>query len=179
MGATDDDTATSRLRLLRRDFLEHPRTGPGPRACAPVVPGTPVNLDVVDHITAAVQEVVDDTLAVNPKARPLPADRIEAVYAWYVANTANAAPAQAQRRDTIIYRQRLEHALAMGDASVIPPHRCPACNTFGLRWQTAMRRALCTNRRCLTKDGMSNTWTLARLAYEHVAAEKSLRVRAT
>lgn len=179
MGATDDDTATSRLRLLRRDFLEHPRTGPAGRRSTPVVPGTPANLGVVDHITAAVQEVVDDTLAVNPAAPPLPADRIEAVYAWYVANTANAEPAQRQRRDTIIYRQRLEHALAMGDASVIPPHRCPACNTFGLRWQAGMQRALCTNRRCLTRDSMSNTWTLARLAYEHIAAEKTLQVRAT
>jgi hypothetical protein len=46
-------------------------------------------------------------------------------------------------------------------------------------WQGHKRRAVCTSRRCLTPEGLSNTWSLARLAYEHVAAEKSLRVRAT
>jgi hypothetical protein len=67
----------------------------------------------------------------------------------------------------------------MGDFKVIRPHRCPACRGFGLMWQGHKRRAVCTSRRCLTPEGLSNTWSLARLAYEHVAAEKSLRVRAT
>lgn len=179
MGTRNDDTATSRLRVLSQDFREHLRTGPtNTRTATSVVPGTPVNLAVVDHIAASVREVVDDTLAVNPAPGPLP-ERIEAIYAWYVENTFNAEPAQAQRRDTIMHRQRLEHALRMGDASVIPPHRCPACRTFGLMWRASLQRALCTNGRCRGKDGMGNTWTLARLAYEHVAAEKTLRVRAT
>lgn len=178
MGTTEEDTASSRLRLLSEEFLEHPRTGPTARRSPTVTASAPANLAIVDHIDASLREVTDDARSVNPEAGPRP-DRIEDVYAWYVDNTRHAEPAARQRRDTIIHRQNLEHAIAMGDDSVIPPHRCPACRTFGLLWQAGMQRALCTNARCRTKDGLSNTWTLARLAYEHVAAEKTLRVRAT
>jgi hypothetical protein len=185
MGNGDTDTAASRLRLLNEHFRQHPVTGPAghsyissePRATA-TAPGIPYNVGVDEHIRDSVQEVVDDTLAVNPDAGPLP-ERVQDAYRWYMANTRNASTAQQQRRDTIIYRQQLEHAIAMGDTKVIPPHRCPACRCFGLMWQAQKRRAVCTNRRCLTPEGMSNTWTLATLAYEHVAAQKSLRVSAT
>jgi len=69
--------------------------------------------------------------------------------------------------------------VAMGDTAVIRPHRCPACNTMGLMWRDELQRVLCTNRRCVTKAGMSRTWSLARLAHEHVAVERYLHVRAT
>jgi hypothetical protein len=177
---TDDDTAAGRLGTLLAHFKQHPVTGPAERGPASVTPGTPVNLSVVDHITASVREVVDDTLAANPAASPLPA-RVEAVYGWYMANTAHAPEAVRQRRDTIVYRQRLEHALAAGDRSVVRPHRCPACRTFGLFWRPELGKAVCTNGDCLTKDGLSRKWTLAKLAYEHVAAmsEKAVRDCAT
>jgi hypothetical protein len=166
------------MRLLHNEFLQYPRTAPdGPRART-VTAGTPVNLAVVDHITAAVTEVAEHTRSVNPDAGPLPQD-VADVYDWYRQHTAHADDTQRQRGETIVYRQRLEHAIAMGDDSVIPPHRCPACRTFGLRWRRELQRALCTNRRCLTRHGMSRTWTLARLAYEHVAVEKMSRECAT
>ncbi|MCX4911890.1 hypothetical protein [Streptomyces sp. NBC_00878] len=182
-----DDTAANSLRLLNNHFRHTPPvTGPQghsyissePRP-TPTAPGLPYNADVADHIRACVTEVTADVLAVNPAPTPLPG-RVEAVYTWYLDNTRTAAPAQRQRRDTIIYRQTLEHAIAMRDFKVIPPHRCPACRTFGLRWAPARRRALCTNMKCVADDGMSNTWTLARLAYEHIAArENHGRVSAT
>jgi hypothetical protein len=178
---TDDDTAaTGRLTTLLAHFLQHPVTGPAERSPASAVPGTPLNLRVHDHIQAAVREVVDDTLAVNPHPSPLP-ERVEAVYEWYVANTANAEQAQRQRRDTILYRQSLEHAIAMGDVKVVRPHRCPACRCLGLMWRAELQAAVCTNGNCLTKDGRSRRFALARLAYEHVAAkfEKSVRDCAT
>lgn len=185
MGNGETDTAASRLRLLNEHFRQHPITGPAghsyissePRATA-TAPGIPYNATVDDHIRASVQEVVDDTLAVNPGAGPLP-EHVQDVYRWYVQNTFNAATARQQRRDTIIYRQQLEHAITMGETKVIRPHRCPQCRTLGLFWRPQLRRALCTNSRCLTPEGLSSTWTLAKLAYEHVADQKSLRVRAT
>jgi hypothetical protein len=178
-GETDTDTAAARLRLLSEHFRQHPVTGPAERSATSVTPQAPVNLTVVDHIRASVREVVDDALAVNPGAGPLP-ERVQDVYRWYMANTRNAATAQAQRRDTIIYRQQLEHAIALGDTKVVRPHRCPACRAFGLMWDAQRRRAVCTSTRCLTPGGMSNAWPLQRLAYEHVAAaQKYLRVRAT
>lgn len=185
MGAAEDDTETAaaQLRLLNRHFREHPRTGPAIRTAPSTIPGAPVNLAVVDHITASIREVTDDTYTLNPQASPLP-DRLDSVYAWYRANTRNAPEAQQQRRDTVIYRQRLEHAITMGDAKVVRRHRCPACQTLGLFWPPEVRdpkrgRAVCANRRCLTAEGMTRTWTLARLAYEHVAIQKTLRDCAT
>ena len=187
MGAQNDDTttATTSLRLLNRYFRERPTTGAdghsyvssAPRATT-TSPGLPYNATVTELVDASVREVADHTRTVNPDAGPLPG-RVEAVYDWYREHTHHADDTQRQRGETILYRQYLEHAIAMGDTAVIRPHRCPACNTMGLFWRDELQRVLCTNRRCLTKAGMSRTWSLARLAYEHVTSEKSLHVRAT
>jgi hypothetical protein len=176
MGTGDEDTAAVQLRLLDTHFRQRPVTGPeghsyvssAPRA-TPASPGIPYDTDVVDHIRACVSEIATEVLAVNPRPGP-PPKRVAAVYDWYLDNTKTADHAQRRRRDTIIYRQRLEHAIAMGDFKVIPPHRCPGCRTFGLMWRG---RVVCTNRKCLTDEGTSNTWTLARLAYEHIARREN------
>jgi len=184
---TEDDTAASRLGTLLAHFTQHPVTGPAGRSfvsaaprATPDAPAAPINLEVVDHITASIREVVDDTLAANPDAGPLPA-RVEAVYGWYVANTINAPEAVRQRRDTIVYRQALEHALAMGETKVVRPHRCPDCDTFSLMWSRPLSQIVCTNRKCTTDDGTSKIVTTARIAYHHIAAmsEKTVRDCAT
>jgi hypothetical protein len=190
MSTTEDDTAEQRLAELLHCFRERPVTGPAghsyisaePRATS-VHPGAPLNLTVVDHITDTVKELADYTREANPQAEPLPAHE-EAVYRWCIDNTQNAPEAVQQRRDTLIYRQKLEHAIAMGDhdsvSKAVRPIRCPACNTFGLFWRPEAGKALCTNGRCLTKEGLSNRWTLERLAYEHIARQqKTVRECAT
>ena len=184
---TDDDTASGRLSALLGQLRQRPVTGPeghsyigsGPHTRPTESPAL-VDLSVVDHITACIREIADHTHQVNPGADPLP-PRVEGAYTWYLDNTRNADAAQQQRRDTVIHRQRLEHAIAAGDRSVVRPHRCPACNTFGLMWPRGSDKAVCTNGDCLTKDGLSRKWTLAKLAYEHVAAtsEKAVRDCAT
>jgi hypothetical protein len=186
VGTADGETAAGRLHELYAHYRQHPvKSAAGhsyissaPRPTA-VAPEALVDLDVVDHIQASLREVVDDTLAANPDAGPLPA-RVEGAYRWYVENTAHAPEAVRQRRDTVIYRQGLEHAIAMGNVKVIRPHRCPQCRTLGLMWPRGAEAAVCTNRNCVDADGMSSTWTLARLAYEHVAGQKNHgRVSAT
>lgn len=181
MGNGDEDTAAVQLRLLDHNFRQHPVTGPeghsyvssAPRS-TPTAPGIPYNTDVVDHIRASVAEIDADVRAVNPEAGPRP-ERVDAVYAWYLDNTKTADHAQRQRRDTVIYRQSLEHTMALGDFQAIRPHRCPQCRTFGLMWRPAIQRALCTNRRCVTDEGLSSAWTLAHLAYEHIAQRENHR----
>jgi hypothetical protein len=176
---SDNTRAEHSLRLLAQHFREHPVTGPTGRRATSVTPGTPVNLAVVDRIDAAVRELADYTREHAPDASPRPA-AVEDVYRWCVENTATADEHAQLRRDVTIYRQHLEHALAMGDTKVIPPHRCPACRTFGLRWKPSLQRALCTNRRCTTRDGLSRTWSLGRLAWQHVSERKNLdQVNAT
>lgn len=185
--ADEKRTASGRLTELHHYYRQHPVTGPAghsyiasesrPTVVHSAAPGN-VDWDVVDHIANTVSEIGAFTQAANPEAAPAPA-HVEAVYAWCVANTANAPEDVQQARDALVYRQSLEHAIRLGDVSVVCPHRCPACRTFGLLWRAPIQRALCTNRKCLNKDGLSNTWTLARLAREHVAAQKFLRVRAT
>jgi hypothetical protein len=185
MGHHDDDTAARRLSLLNQHFRERPVTGPeghsyvssAPRS-TPTTPGIPYNLHVVDQIDAALLEVATHARAVNPDAGPLPS-RVEGAYAWYRENIKNAPEAERQRANTIVYRQQLEHAIAMGETRVVRPHRCPACHTYSLFWQAPIEEAMCTNGHCLTPQGTSRTWTLAQLAYEHVATQKSLRECAT
>jgi hypothetical protein len=188
--STDDDTATQRLAELTQFFRERPVTGPAghsyissePRGTT-VHPAAPVNLHVVDHIDATVREIADYTREANPDADPLP-ERVQDVYAWCVENTETAPEDVQLRRDAIIFRQHLEHAIAMGDHravyKAVRPIRCPECRTLGLFWRPQLGQAICTNRRCLTRDGLAHRWTLERLAYEKVAAEqKNRRVHAT
>lgn len=171
--ASDDDTA-ARLAALHTYFREHPETGPsdGRRATRVDAPA-PLDLGTLDHIQASIQEIAAHTRSVNPEADPLPA-RIDAVYDWCRRNTQHTSHVQQQRRETVIYRQRLDHAIRAGDYTVIRPHRCPTCRTFGLMWVPEMERAVCTNTRCTDPSGLSSNFTLARLAYVHVAAQWSL-----
>lgn len=171
----DEDTAATRLRQLAQYFREHPVTGPveghTPSRSAPA----PLSLATLDHITQSVQELTELTDTVNAEPSPLPAD-VQDVYAWCVANTDHAPETTRQRRDTVIYRQYLEHAIRAGDwRKVIRPQRCPECRTFGLMWQADLQAALCTNTECVDDDGFSTTVTLARLAHEHIAEKKDLR----
>ncbi|MFJ4473308.1 hypothetical protein ACIP2X_38240 [Streptomyces sp. NPDC089424] len=182
----DDEAAAESLAELSKFFRSHPVTGPAGHSYIAsearptrVHAGAPANLTVVDHIDATVAELADYTRQANPEAGTLP-PRVEAVYEWCAENTKNAPQDVQQRRDTIVYRQHLEHAIAMGDTKVVRPIRCPACRTLGLFWKREISRAICTNARCLTKDGLSHRWTLARLAHAQIEdRQKSVRVRAT
>jgi len=179
---TDGDTAAARLAQLHFFFREHPIKGPeghsftssAPRATA-TSPALPFNAAVVDHVRASVQEIVDATRAINPDAAPFP-PRVEAAYEWCRANTTHATVGQAQRIAVLEYRHRLEHAIRAGDTKVIRPHRCPACGTFSLFWRAAVQRAICVNHHCADENnGISRSWRLSRLAYEHVIALTALR----
>jgi len=175
----DSDTAAARLAALNEYFREHPVSGPGEGRAPTRSSGAPLRLATVDHIRASVAEVAGHTYAVNPDAGPVPEQAAD-VYDWCREHTRHADEAVQTRRDIVEQRQRLEHALRAGDPSVIRPHRCPECRTFGLMWVAEMQAAVCTNTRCTDRDGMSTTVALGRLAYEHVTAQKKLqRTRAT
>lgn len=184
---TDDDTTTAagRLGALLTHLRQRPVTGPEGHSyiasgahTAPVHSPALVDLDAVDHINASLREVIDYAHQAAPDGEP-PSERSQSVYQWVVDRTQDADEDVKRRRDTIIYRQSLEHAIAAGDIKAVRPHRCPACRTLGLMWRGGA--AVCTNGKCLTREGLSHRWTLARLAYEHVAAlyENSVRDCAT
>lgn len=173
-GDTSEDTAASRLHQLAQYYREHPATGPTEgRSPTRTTSPAPLSLATLDHVTDSVRELTELTDTVNEEPTPLP-DKVRDVYAWCVANTNHAPETTRLRRDTVIYRQSLEHAIRMGDwRRVIRPHRCPECRTFGLMWKAG--QVLCTNSECVDADGCSTTVTLARLAHEHIAGKKNLR----
>ena len=184
-GTADLDSAGQRLAELNAYFREHPVSGPEGHSYTlsgnhhtHAETGIPYNTRVCDHIAASVTEVVTHTRAANPDAG-LP-DSIAGVYDWAREHT-QAAPDDVQfRRDVLEYRHSLEHAITAGDIKVVRPHRCPACGTIGLHWQTERQRAVCLNLHCARANrGVARAWTLGRLAFERVAAEKSLRHCAT
>lgn len=184
---TDTDTAGARLHQLDAYYRQRPVTGPeghsytrfGARTPATTTP-LPYDADVVDHIGATVAEVITHTRRVNPDAGPLP-DDVAGVYEWARQHTEHAPDTEQYVRDTREIRHRLEHAIAAGDTSVVRPHRCPACQTLGgLFWIPQIQRARCVNRHCAKANrGIHRTWTLARLASEQAAVEKTLRECAT
>lgn len=178
-GTDDTDTAASRLHQVIAHCLEHPVTGPVEGHPASRSAPAPLSLATLDHIQSSRREVIEHTRNANPEAGPAPS-RPDAVYDWAREHTEHTDEQTQQRRDTIEYRQYLEHSLRAGDKLVIRRQRCPECRTWGLMWQRNMQTVLCTNTDCVDSDGFSTTVTLARLAYEHIAARKNLRqARAT
>ncbi|MEU9947028.1 hypothetical protein [Streptomyces sp. NPDC047939] len=177
-----DDTTAQRLRLLQAEFTQHVKTGPpgDGRSATKTEAPAPIDLGVVDRIRAAVYEVETHTRAADwtAAAGPVPADPA-AVYDWARQHTAHLDEGRQQAREAIIYRQGLEHALAMGNTTVIRKHPCPECGCWGLYWRAAANRAVCVNHYCTDDNGVANTWSLARLARQHVAAKESSSRRAT
>lgn len=181
MGTGDDTTTASRLRLLQTEFTQPGQNRePGARAAPTATSSAPLNLSIIDHIRAAVAEVVAQARTDQPETRPavpVPADPA-AVYGWWQSIPVEDEDRQAVR-DQVIYRQGLEHAILMGDDSVVCRHPCPECGCWGLFWDSARRRAVCTNLDCVDDKGLTHAWTLKRLAFERIAAEKMLKKRAT
>lgn len=191
MGIEDDSTAERRLRLLEREFTGPARHGPVPKAehtdaarSTPAQPSShgrsspPLNLGVIDHIGRSVAEIVQHTRALTPYTGPVPAEAA-AVYAWCREQTRGLDDERRAVREAVIYRQGLEHSIAMGDPDVVCPHPCPGCGCWGLQWRRPEQVAVCLNRRCTDSDGMASTWTLAALAHAHIQRQRNLHASAT
>ncbi|MFD7615723.1 hypothetical protein [Streptomyces sp. NPDC059802] len=179
MSSGADDTTAQRLRLLQAEFTEHPRTGPGDgRSSRPAHAPAPINLGVVDRIRAAVYEVETHTRTAAPNAGPFTGEEAR-VYDWSRQHTAHLATEQQQAREAIIFRQGLEHAIAAGDTTVVRRHPCPECGCWGLYWRAAAQRAVCVNHYCVDDNGLSRTWSLSRLAQQHIAAKEAAYRSAT
>lgn len=179
MGRDTAADAASALRLLNsEDLRQHPARGPSERRNHSATPGAPLNLDLVDYLTRTVDEVVAHTQTVTARPSRLP-ERIEAVYDWCLENTADADDVQRRYRDTMLETHRLEHAVRLGETDEVCKHPCPGCGCWGLMWDHAGNRALCSNRRCRTPDGMSSAWTLARLAAQKIRRTEIWRRNAT
>lgn len=177
-GDTDATTAAARLRLIQQDFTT-PRRDPSERR-APASPHSPalIDLGIFDYMRASVDEVITHTRAEAPQAPPAPAEAA-GVYGWMREHTEHLEPERRLDAEAIVYRQSLEHALAMGQRGVVQPHPCPACGCYGLQWQTAMRRAVCVYKPCHGENGRPRTYTLAQLAHQHVKAREISSRRAT
>lgn len=171
-------TAGRRLRLLGDEYLQFPAREPSDRNPTAVTPPAPMNLGMLDHITDSINEVAAHVRAAAPQAPPRPAD-LAGLYDWWIDSTPDLEGERRRERDRVIYRQGLEHAIQAGDTDVVCKHPCPACGCWGIQWSKTRRRAACCNLDCVDDDGVTRTWSLAHLAYEHVARQEKLNVRAT
>lgn len=179
MGRDTAADARHALRLLNsEDLRQHPVTGPTERRRPSTTPGTPLNLNVIDHIARTVAQVVDHTVTVTAQPGPLPA-RVEDIYTWYIEQTADADDTDQRYRDTLIETHRLEHSIALGDTDEVCKHPCPRCGLWGLMWDQAGTRARCSNRKCRTPGGVSSSWTLERLAAQKIRRTEIWRRNAT
>jgi hypothetical protein len=179
MGRDTVADAAAALRLLNsEDLRHHPAHGPTERRTPSTTPAAPLNLGMVDYIAQARDEVVAHARAVAPDPQPLPR-RVEDLYDWYVDQTGNADEAQRRHRDTLIEAHRLKHAVRLGEYDEISKNPCPRCGCWGLMWEPGGQRALCSNRRCRTPDGLSSRWTLDRLAAQTVQRTEIWRRNAT
>ncbi|MFB9558597.1 hypothetical protein [Streptomyces roseoviridis] len=177
MSAGDDSTPAARLRLLQAEFLQ-PGRSHAERITGSTTPAAPIRLAVYDHIRASVEEAAEHTRTAAPGARPRPAG-LDELYGWMVKETAHLDAERQRARDGLIYRQGLEHAILMGDHTIVRRHACPACSTWSLFWRPERKAAVCVNRYCADDDGTSSTWTLAQIAEHHIARKTPSARRAT
>lgn len=177
----EDNTTARRLRLLQAEFTQHATAGPGDgRTATRTTSPAPLNLNVLDRIQAAVAEVVEHTRAADwsTPAGPAPTDASR-VYDWARQHTAHLDIERQRARETLIYRQGLEHAIELGDTDVVNKHPCPACGCWGLLWRPAVQHAACINRYCVDNDGLSRNWPLSTLAHHHIARQFATKTSAT
>jgi len=185
MGTTDShaEQAAAQLAHLVDHFVELPRRSHTGARTAPVrsIERTaPLNVDALSHIDATVREIRAFMATESPDTiEPLPKDA-PAVYDWMIRNTEFDDATVQRRRDILVYRQYLEHAVLTGNANIVCRHLCPGCGCAGLLWHHRTGRALCSNGHCRTPDGRRSTWTLAYLAHRHIEGQEERRAaRAT
>ncbi|MFC9497686.1 hypothetical protein [Streptomyces sp. NPDC056982] len=183
MGHTDTSTkAAAQLALLVDYFVELRASSPGGGRRSPtrsIENTAPLNVATLSHIHASVREIKEYVDIESPGTmEPLPKDPA-GVYDWCIRNTEHDDEAVKRRRDTLIYRQYLEHKILAGDVKIVRRHRCPGCGTVGLHWRASVGSAVCRNRNCRTPDGLASTWTLAHLAAENIADKEKRSRRAT
>lgn len=177
MGQDTTADASRALRLLNsEDLRHHPRTAPAERHTPAAVPGTPLNLALVDYLADTVADVTTHVRAIAPQAGPAPR-QVEGIYDWYVQQTGDADQDQQTFRDITIERHRLEHAIRLGEYDVVCKEPCPRCGRWGLMWQAGWAR--CSHTKCRTPDGMHSTFTLARLATQKIRRTEIWRANAT
>lgn len=180
MGRNAAVSAASALRLLTDPEMRHtPRAVPEARRPTATTPAAPLNLGRMDYIDDHVTEIVTHvrSLPGHEKAA-LPAQAGD-LYDWYIENTGTADSIEQDHRDYVTERHALEHAIALGETDEVCKHPCPACGCWGLMWDSLGSRAQCSNRRCRTPDGLSNRWTLARLAEQKIQRTEIWRRNAT
>jgi hypothetical protein len=186
MGAGDTDAAAAaeQLKVLAAEFTtrrRRPQTTDAVSVSRPAHSPALFDLGVGEYMRAKVDEVITHTRAMEPNAGPAPTG--PAVYNWWDQNTAHLEREKRQAGEAIVVRQSLEHSIAMGEEHVVQSwvrrQQCPSCACWGLFWSRAMRRATCVNRRCTDRHDRAHTFSLARLAAQHVAAREKSAVRAT
>lgn len=174
-----DNTAAQRLRLLKTEFTQHVRSGPGDGRSATLTTGAaPLDLGTLDYMAHVVAEVEGHTRAAAPHAGPFAGPQVD-VYDWAREHTAHLADKHQQDREVLFYRQGLEHAIAMGDTSVIRKHACPECGCWGMYWRAAAGQAVCVNHYCTDSNGVAHAWSLAQIARHHIESKESSARRAT
>ncbi|MGW2520529.1 hypothetical protein ACWC09_26640 [Streptomyces sp. NPDC001617] len=179
MGHNAADTAARTLRLLNSPELrQHPARGPQPCRPASPTPAAPMDLGLLDYVTAHTDEIVTQTRAAAPDAEPRPLHD-EDLYAWYLRATIGADEATRRIRDTLLERHALENALRLGDHDAVRTHPCPTCGGWGLFWRKEDNRAWCSDEDCRTPDGMASSFTPARLASQKVQGSEIWRRTAT
>ncbi|WP_053143310.1 hypothetical protein [Streptomyces ambofaciens] len=176
------DTATAAAKALRLldspELRHHPANGPQERRNPSTTAGAPLNIGLVDYLAEKAGEVIALTREIAPDAGPMPATRAD-LYEWSINATGDADQAQQAHREHLFEKQRLEHAVRLGETDEVCKQPCPGCGYWGLMWDSAARRARCTNRRCTTPEGLSTSWTLARLAAQKIERTEIWRRNAT
>lgn len=179
MGQDTAGDAAKAFRLLDSAALRQPaRTAPAERRPTHTTPAAPIDLGLLDYLEAHVSEVVTHVRALADEPVDVPRQRADA-YEMCVQALGGADHAQQLQTQVMLERHRLEHAIRLGDVDIVCKEPCPRCGCWGLMWEHAAQRALCTNRRCRTPAGVASTWNLARLATQKIHRTEIWRRNAT
>ncbi|MFF1444194.1 hypothetical protein [Streptomyces sp. NPDC058295] len=179
MGQDTAGAAARAFRLLNSPELRQPtRHAPAERRPTTTTPAAPLDLGLLDYLNQHVDEVITHTRAATNEPGPLPRQRAD-IYDWCEKAIPTTEEDQQLLLRTMLERHRLEHAVRLGDFDAVCKEPCPGCGCWGLMWEPAAQRAVCSNRRCRTPAGLSSRWTLARLAAQKTHRTEIWRRTAT
>ncbi|MER6092495.1 hypothetical protein [Streptomyces bluensis] len=186
MGAGDEDaeTAAQQLQLMAAHYVRRQPAPPQPGTIrgtgGPTYPPLPIDTGIVDRMRQSVAQVTDYVQSHVPDAGEAPQNA--AVYAWMVEATRHLDDKRRLAAEAIVYRQTLEHALAMGETEVVHAflkrQPCPDCRCWAsLTWVSGATRAVCINRRCVNEHGQAHSYPLAYLVHRHIRTRKQSPAR--
>lgn len=131
---------------------------------APAASSAPLDLAIVDFVTASRAELVEHTRSYTDVTAPVPREHAD-IIAWYGQHSPHLDEGARQAGEAMVYRQGLEAAVLARNTTAIRREFCPSCGCLSLKWVPPLQAAVCLNTKYdADEHGRPRRFTLGQIA---------------